>query len=326
MSAIGTALGPSLGGALVAGPGWRAIFLVMAPLGVLNFYLVWRHLAGGGRKAKLRQIGFDGPGTLLLALTLAAYALAMTMGRGQFGALNGALLAVAVFGVGAFVLAESKAASPLIPLAAFRDVTLTAGLAMNTIVSTVMMTTLVVGPFYLARALRLDEALVGAVMSVGPVISMLSGVPAGRIADRLGAPLVVVVGLVAMAAGSFTLAAVPASWGIAGYIAAIAVLTPGYQLFQASNNTAVMKDVDPDRRGVVSGMLSLSRNLGLITGASVMGAVFAVAVGRDDIAVAAADDIGFGMRVSFAVAAGLVLVALAAAVGIRARAIRVLAS
>lgn len=326
MSAIGTALGPSLGGALIAGPGWRAIFLVMAPMGVLNFYLVRRHLADGGQKAKNGRMGFDGLGTVMLALTLAAYALAMTMGRGQFGALNLALLAAAVFGAGAFVVAESKAASPLIRLAELRDVTLSAGLAINAIVSTVMMTTLVVGPFYLSRALGLKEALVGMVMSVGPIISMLSGIPAGRIVDRLGAQFMVVVGLAAMAAGAFALSVVPASFGIAGYIAAIAVLTPGYQLFQAANNTAVMKDVDQGRRGVVSGMLSLSRNLGLITGASVMGTVFAVAAGRGDIMAAAPDDIGFGMRVGFAVAAGLVLVALAAAVGVRARVTRILAS
>ncbi len=85
------------------------------------------------------------------------------------------------------------------------------------------------------------------------------------------------VGLTAMAAGSVALSVLPAMFGVAGYVAAIAILTPGYQLFQAANNTAVMMDVQPDQRGVMSGMLSLSRNLGLITGASLMGAVFALA-------------------------------------------------
>ncbi len=87
-------------------------------------------------------------GTLLLALTLAAYALAMTMGRGSFGPLNMALLLAAVFGLGLFVLAEARAASPLIRLAMFRDPALSASLAMSALVSTVMMATLVVGPFY----------------------------------------------------------------------------------------------------------------------------------------------------------------------------------
>jgi hypothetical protein len=66
-------------------------------------------------------------GTLLLALTLAAYALAMTTGRGSFGMLNVALLFTAVFGVGLFVLAEAKTASPLIRLAMLRNPLLSAG-------------------------------------------------------------------------------------------------------------------------------------------------------------------------------------------------------
>ena len=159
MSAIGTALGPSLGGVLIAGLGWRAIFLVNVPLGILTFLLAHRYLPVDRRSGR-RLIGpaSTHAGTLLLALTLAAYALAMTMGRGSFGPLNMALLLAAVFGAGLFVLAEARAASPLIRLAMFRDPVLSASLAMSALVSTVMMATLVVGPFYLSRALGLDAA------------------------------------------------------------------------------------------------------------------------------------------------------------------------
>jgi hypothetical protein len=121
-----------------------------------------------------------------------------------------------------------------------------------------------------------------------------------------------------MAAGSLALSVIPASFGMAGYIAAIAILTPGYQLFQAANNTAVMMDVRADQRGVISGILSLSRNLGLITGASVMGAVFALASMTSDITTALPHAVATGMQITFAVAAGLISVALAiAVVGIR---------
>ena len=233
------------------------------------------------------------------------------------GLLNVALLLTAAFGVGLFVLAESRAASPLIQLTMFRDPGFSASLAMSALVSTVMMATLVVGPFYLSRALGLDAALVGIVMAIGPIISTLSGVPAGRIVDRLGAPFMVIVGLIAMAAGAFGLSVLPAMFGIAGYIAAIAVLTPGYQLFQAANNTAVMMDVHPDQRGVISGMLSLSRNLGLVTGASVMGAVFAFASMTTDITTAHPEAVATGMQITFAVAGVLIFVALAIAIGNR---------
>jgi MFS family permease len=152
-------------------------------------------------------------------------------------------------------------------------------------------------------------------MSIGPIISALSGVLAGRIVDRFGAPFTVIVGLVEMAAGSIALSVLPAVSGIAGYIAAIAILTPGYQLFQAANNTAVMMDVNPGQRGVMSGMLNLSRNLGLITGASVMGAVFALASATSDLTAAPAQAVATGMQITFAVATGLIVVALAIAVG-----------
>jgi EmrB/QacA subfamily drug resistance transporter len=313
MSAIGTALGPSLGGILIAGLGWRAIFLVNVPLGILTFVLTYRSLPVDRRRLKTDRVGFDNLGTLLLALTLAAYALAMTIGRGSFGLLNMALLLTAVFGVGLFVLAQTRAASPLIRLAMFRDPVLSASLAMSALVSTVMMATLVVGPFYLSRALGLDAARVGLVLSVGPLAAALTGVPAGRIADRVGAQRLTFVGLIGIAVGCLMLFMMPATFGIPGYIVPIVVITVGYALFQTANNTAVMTDIRPDQRGVISGMLNLSRNLGLITGASVMGAVFALASATTDIKTARPEAVATGMRITFAVAAILIVVALAIA-------------
>lgn len=285
MSAMGTALGPSLGGVLIAGLGWQAMFLVNVPLGILTFSLAWLYLPADRRGQK--RGGFDPVGTLVLALTLAAYALAMTLGRGSFGVLNVALLFVAFVGVGLFVFVESTVDSPLIRVAMFRDASLSGSLATNVFVSTVMMATLVVGPFYLSRGLGLNLAVVGVVMSIGPIISALSGIPAGRVVDRFGAPVMVIIGLIAMATGSIALSVLPALFGLAGYVAAIVILTPGYQLFQAANNTVVMQDVPAEQRGVMSGLLSLSRNLGLITGASVIGAVFAFASAATDLTTAA---------------------------------------
>jgi len=313
MSAIGTALGPSLGGMLIAGIGWRAIFLVNLPLGLLALVLAYRNLPADRRAARPKGADFDHVGTLLLAGTLAAYALAMTIGRGSFGALNLALLSAAVFGAGLFVFAQAKVASPLVRLAMFRDRALSCSLAASLLVSTVMMATLVVGPFYLARGLGLDAALVGLVLSVGPLVTALTGVPAGRIADRFGAQRMTLAGLAALAAGCLLLALLPATLGVPGYLACIVVTTIGYATFQTANNTAVMADIAVEQRGVISGMLNLSRNLGLITGASVMGAVFAFASRASDITAAQPALVAAGMRTTFGVAAVLILAALAIA-------------
>ncbi|MBP6507073.1 MAG: MFS transporter [Opitutaceae bacterium] len=322
MSAIGTALGPSLGGVLIDGFGWRAIFLINVPLGLLTLLLARHHLPVDRVESKTGRTGFDPVGTLLLALTLAAYALAMTLGRGHFGPLNLSLLVAAVIGVGLFVFVEARAAAPLVRLAMFRDPILSASLAMSALVSTVLMATLVVGPFYLSRGLGLNAALVGIVMSVGPLVAALTGVPAGRLVDRLGAQFMTIVGLLGIAAGSVSLFVIPASLGIPGYLAPLIVITAGYALFQTANNTAVMSDLRPDQRGVISGLLNLSRNLGLITGASVMGAVFALAAGTPDIMTARPEAVAAGMRITFAVAAVLIVVAIALAVRSRALAAR----
>jgi EmrB/QacA subfamily drug resistance transporter len=326
MSAIGTALGPSLGGILITGLGWQAIFLVNVPLGILAFLLAYRHLPvdrpndRGGPKAD--QAAFDAVGTLLLALTLAAYALAMTTGRGSFGPLNWILLLAAAFGAGLFILAEKRAASPLVRLKMFRDPVLSASLVTSALVSTVVMATLVVGPFYLSLALGLDAALVGLVVSVGPLVVAVTGVPAGRVTDRFGAPGMIILGLIGLAAGSFMLAMMPTALGVPGYVASLVVITAGYALFQTANNTLVMTDISRDQRGVISGVLNLSRNLGLITGASAMGAVFALASGAVGITTAGPEAVACGMRITFAVAAVLIVVALVIATGGRVLATR----
>lgn len=310
MSAMGTALGPSLGGLLIASVGWRSIFFINLPLGLLTLFLAWRYLPVDRPVVRADRPRFDHVGTLLLVFALVAYALAMTLGHGSFGTLNVVLLFTAISGVGFFVFAESKSQSPLIDLKIFRNPTLNAGFATSSLVATVMMATLIVGPFYLSGALALGAASVGLVMSSGPIVSAFTGVPAGRMVDRYGAQQISMVGLIGMVIGTSMLAITPVSFGIPGYIAPLILTTAGYGLFQAANNTAVMANVHADQRGVISGMLNLSRNLGLITGASVMGAVFTLGSATTGITVARPEAVAAGMHTTFAVAAALIAIAL----------------
>lgn len=318
MSAAGTALGPSLGGLLISALGWRAIFLINVPLGLTILVLIHRYLPVDEHRQEPERLAFDYVGTLMLAMTLGAYALAMTVGRGHFGLRNAGLLVAVLLGIGLFIVAERRARSPLVRLALFSNASLRASLFMSLFVSTVMMATLVVGPFYLSRTLGLGASWLGLVLSIGPLFAMLAGIPAGRLADEFGPHHMTVVGLIGLAAGCFMLSMLPAALGVVGYIAPIVVITVGYALFQTANNTAVMMDMHPDQRGVISGLLNLSRNLGLITGASVMGALFAFTSGTVDITTAPPEAVATGMRVTFAIAGLLIIAALAIAVGSRA--------
>jgi EmrB/QacA subfamily drug resistance transporter len=292
MSAVGTALGPSLGGILILGFGWRSLFLVNIPLGILNLILAHRYLPLDISRSEKVQASFDKVGTVILTFTLLVYALSMTVGHPS-------LILVAILGAGLFVFTETKVKSPLIQLEMFRDLTLSGSLAMSMIVSTVLMATLVVGPFYLSRALRLSTAHVGLILSIGPIVVALTGVLAGKLTDRYGGAKITIIGLCGIAVGSILFSLMRIEFGVVGYIISIVVVTFGYSLFQTANNTVIMKEVSSDRRGVVSGMLNLARNLGLISGASVMGAIFANSASELS-----------GLQNTFAVAILLILLAL----------------
>jgi MFS family permease len=310
-SAVGTALGPALGGLLIAAAGWRPVFLVNVPLGIVALALAVR-LPVGTRAAEAERPRFDLVGTTLLAVALAAYALAVTLdaGRVEAGAL--ALLGIALTAAVVFALVETRASAPLIRAAVLRRPGVLPGLITSGLVSTVVMATLVVGPFHLTRALGLDPARVGLVMSVGPAVVVAAGVPVGRLADRIGTGRLTVAGLVAMALGAALLSVAPIEAGIPGYLAPLVVLTLGYALVQTSNTAAVMAAAGGADRGAVAGVLTLSRNLGLVTGASVMTAVFALGAGTSSPTVASAAAVADGTRLTFLVAAALIGVALVA--------------
>lgn len=251
VSALGTALGPALGGLLIPVMGWRSLFWVQVPLA-------------------------------LLALVLTLTTLPADTG---------------------------KKMAPSIGLWSSMNWTLASNLLTNIVVAAVMMTTLVIGPFFLGISLGLTPTQVGFVMAVGPVISIFSGVPSGRLVDAWGSGRMLLVGLGLLAIGALLLAFLPTAIGVTGYVLSLIALTPGYQLFQSANNTAALRDVAKDRRGMVSGLLGLSRNIGLITGASLMGAVFTFGVGSDALEHATASEIASGMELTFQLAGGMMLAA-----------------
>ena len=253
VSALGTALGPTLGGVLIPFTGWQGIFWVQVPLALVTLLLVVAKLPHELAKRRLQAPGL-------------------------WSALDRSLLPM---------------------------------LFANVLVAAVMMTTLVVGPFYLALAAGLGPAAVGLVMAAGPAISIVSGIPSGRLVDHWGSDRVSVVGLSLLALGAVLLAFLPGPAGVAGYLLGILALTPGYQLFQAANNTAALAKVGSEQRGTASGLLSLSRNLGLIAGASLMGAVFAWGVGTADFTQASGPAFNAGMNLTFLLAAAMMALALA---------------
>lgn len=184
-----------------------------------------------------------------------------------------ALLALSVMsalGFAAFVLTETRAPAPLVRLGLLRERVLGTGLASLMLVSAIVMATLVVGPFHLGGILGLDPVGTGMVMSVGPAVAAMTGVPAGRLVDRLGSFPVIVAGLLSVMTGCLMLTALPGLFGIGGYTAGLVVVTFGYAMFQAANLTAIIQRTASDHRGVVSALVGLSRNMGCVCDGSAL--------------------------------------------------------
>ncbi|WP_423855020.1 MFS transporter [Acinetobacter guillouiae] len=251
ISALGTALGPVLGGLLITLSGWQSIFGLQFILASIAIILAWVLLPNDCIRKQIPTLSSWQP-----------------------------------------------------------DQNITPNLLINLMVAAVMMTTLVIGPFYLSLGLSLNQMQVGLIMGIGPVVAILSGIPSGRLVDRWGSRYIVAIGLIFLIIGSFMLAIVPKLMGLSGYIFPIIILTLGYQLFQAANNTMTLADVPKARQGMVSGLLSLSRNMGLIIGASVMGAIFSFGVGTIQFNQATALAIIDGMQFTFLCAGALMIVGL----------------
>ncbi|MBT9182619.1 MFS transporter [Pectobacterium punjabense] len=253
VSALGTALGPSVGGWLLTTAGWRSLFWVQIPLVIIVLFLAFTLLPATQVKTKAQLSGI----------------------------------------------------SPI------RYMTLLPNLTINAAVASAMMTTLIIGPYYLGLGLSLHETLVGVVMAVGPAIAIFCGIPSGRLVDIWGFRRALYVGLSLVIAGTFMLAILPTLLDVTGYILSMVVLTPGYQLFQAANNTATLADIPGNQRGTVSGLLNLSRNIGLIVGASIMGQIFALSTGTEDFTHATPSSLASGLQFTFFLAGSMILAAIA---------------
>jgi MFS family permease len=268
VSAVGTALGPSLGGLLLAWAGWPSLFVTIAALGAVTFALGMRFF-GRTTSSMPSRPTFDVPGFLTLGVALGAYSLSMTL-----ASLAIECLAIAAVAIAAFIVVELRAKAPLVSISNLSDRALTSSLIALAFVTSIVMATLVVGPFYLTGTAGLNSTEAGLVMSIGPAVSAIVGIPAGRLVDRLGPRQAMLAGLVLSTGGCLLMVVLPGQFGVLGYCLALALVTGGYALFQAANNASVMKEAPNAQRGVFSGLLGLFRNLGLITGASAMGAVF----------------------------------------------------
>lgn len=315
--ALGLATGPIFGGLVADALGWRAVFFLCWPAGVSAAVLAVLVLREAPRLGTRESFDFLGAVTFaggmvssLLGLTNGA-----TLGWGSPWVLGALGLGAALFAI--FVLIERRVPYPMIDLSLFRSPVFAAANLAKVACYLAIMAGLFLAPFYFQRALGLSPAETGRAMLPFPIALSLASLTMGPLSDRIGWRAIAPLGMVVGAVGCWLVAQITPEGGLLAAFGAFLLMILGLASFISPNDSAIVGAAPPERLGVASGILAVTRSLGMIVGIALAGTVLAArepayaAAGLDEVGafVAAFHDV-------FRIAAGVcILGALASLVG-----------
>lgn len=275
--ALGLAMGPSVGGLLLAAGGWRLIFFVNIPFGLLGALAAV--LLVPRSRDLMARVRFDWKGLAIFFPAVVALLSAISFGA-EVG--WGSVLIVGSFVVAGvlcvlFIGHERRDTDPMLDLGLFRNSQFSTGIASGIGSYLVMFGVLLLVPFYLERGQGLGTARSGLELMAMPLAFGVVAPFAGRLADRLGARPLTVAGMGLVAGGLAVLGAVrPSTGAFLGLLAAVGV---GMGLFTSPNNASIMGAAPEQQAGMASGVLNMTRGLGTALGLALTGTVFVIAGG-----------------------------------------------
>jgi EmrB/QacA subfamily drug resistance transporter len=309
---LGIALGPSVGGVLIGIAGWRSIFLINIPIGVIASLVVSKYVP---HTRKQQQQRFDFWGSVAISLVLGCFSFGMTAGQrhGFISVLPLGLLATSAIGLVGFILLESRINQPMLDLSLFRSQTFSLSLLTGWLVFMTLGGISIVIPFFLELVLHYPIAHVGLLMAITPVIGGLISPLAGNLTDRFGTRKIMLMGLVLMTIGCLALSTLNGQTQDLDYLLRVIPLGLGWGMFQSPNNSAILGAVPPQRLGIASGLLSLTRTLGQTTGLPLFASIFAMIAlsgqNNGDLTAVAPAEIVSGFQSTFHLAAILLAIA-----------------
>ncbi len=305
MTYLGLTLGPSLGGWLAGAWGWRAVFTINVPLGLAALVLGWRVIPADSPAR--RGEGFDAPGAALLVVGLVALLLGLNRGSAWgwgsaqvIGLIVGAVAVLAVF-----LFWERRAASPLLDLGLFRRRLFAAALASAVMNYICTYTITFFLPFYLIQGRGLASAQAGAILTAQPAMMALVAPISGALADRIGSRLLATAGMVVLMAGLIALAQVGGATPLSTVVGLLMVTGLGIGLFTSPNTSTLMGAAPRQRQGVAAGILATARNVGMVLGVGLAGAIYNTLLAQQPAHAATLA----AMRAVYAPAAGIALLA-----------------
>jgi EmrB/QacA subfamily drug resistance transporter len=274
--AIGLSVGPSVGGFLIDALGWRWVFFIAVPFGVLGTLLAWLVLPRTVPALARDKERFDWTGALLLGPSVVLALLALTFAN-DWGWTSPLFIGVSIGAavcLGLFVAAERRAASPLVDLSLFRSRLFTTGILAGLLSYSVLFGSLFLIPFFLERSLGRTAAEAGLLLTPIPLALGVMAPLSGLITDRFGSRLPTAIGMLLTAGALLALSAVATD--MASMLTLLGVVGIGLGLFTPPNNSAIMGSAPSNRLGVAGGILNMTRSLGTSLGVALTGALLGV--------------------------------------------------
>lgn len=273
ITALGTALGPVVGGLLVARFDWGAVFWARMPLVAIALAMSWLIPADPSRERSTR--GLDPIGSVQLVIALSTILLSLSIGAGAGSvALR---LSLAIFGgltlVG-FLRRQSQRAVPIIRPRLFRDVGFSLMNVASVAVNFAAFSVMLIGPFYLIRVSQLDTVTAGLVLALAAFGAILGASIAARMISGLGGPWTATVGMVLSTAGLAAIACWSAETRITAMVLPLLLQGLGLGLFQVAYTDVVTATLPIEDRGVAGSLTMLTRTIGLVGGAAGHAALF----------------------------------------------------
>ena len=270
---IGSMAGPALGGFLIDWWGWQSIFYINIPIGLLGTVYALRTL----KTDKLHHgQKFDIPGAVFMFISIISLMLVITRGH-ELGWNSPAIIGLSVisglFLVG-FVMAEKRAEQPLVELSLFRNRPFSASNTSGFLSFVAMFAVILLMPYYMEEILGYNTRHVGMALIAVPLVMALVAPVSGWISDRTNSFMLSSLGMAVTCLALFLLSNLDQDANFIDIVVRLGMIGLGMGLFQSPNNSIVMGSVPKHRLGIAGGMLGMARNLGMVTGIAISGAVF----------------------------------------------------
>lgn len=304
---LGLTAGPSLGGWLATAFGWRSVFFINVPIGLLGMWLAIRVIEDD--RPEKRRERFDVLGASVFTLGLVALLGALNQGHAWgWGAVRTlALAGGATVLLVVFTMIERRRHAPMLDLGLFRS-RVFAATTINALLNYICLYSVVfVIPFLLIQGRGLNARDAGIIMTAQPIIMAIVAPLSGTLSDRIGSRGPASFGMLSMAAGLLLLAALSAHGSLIAIAASLAVVGLGTGAFISPNNSALMGSAPWARQGIAAGVLATARNVGMVLGVGLSGAVLTTALAVGGSA-SKGQDLVHGVVMSLIVAAGLAII------------------